>query len=192
MKYKCHFPNQHQKLYQICKAQANTFSNFLWFWLNLTNLLMPCVCCCCCCWWWNLLSTYLLSSGILSKVQKSLLPPCFLVIVVSPKLASQLRLCELACILYAQFIDLFKQRVTFLLWDNHNNTHCQISTKIIKKFQVYFFSSNWFTNTILKVYGEKMNKIGQKYKKLIFGPLCKSSHAMDHCKIMAQLYYKKA
>ena len=130
MNCKCHFPNQHQKLYQICKAQANTFSNFLWFWLNLTNLLMPCVwlCCCCCCWWWNLLSTYLLSSGILPKVQKSLLPPCFLVIVVSPKLASQLRLSELACILYAQFIDLFKQRVTFLLWDNHNNKEKTLHT----------------------------------------------------------------
>ena len=33
-----------------------------------------------------------------------------------------------------------------------------------------------------------MTKIGQKRT---FGPLCKTSHAMDHCKIMAQLYYKK-
>ena len=26
MKYKCQFPNQHQKLYHILKAQPNTFS----------------------------------------------------------------------------------------------------------------------------------------------------------------------
>ena len=38
----------------------------------------------------------------------------------------------------------------------------------------------------------KLDKIGQKYKSLTFSPVCKSSHAMDHCKIMAQLYYKKA
>ena len=27
MKYECHFPNQHQKLYHISKAQLNTFFN---------------------------------------------------------------------------------------------------------------------------------------------------------------------
>ena len=27
MKYECHFPNQHQKLYHISKAQPNTFYN---------------------------------------------------------------------------------------------------------------------------------------------------------------------
>ena len=167
MKYKCHFLNQHQKLYHICKAQPNTFSNFLWFWLNLTNLLMPCVCWCCCCWWWNLLSTYLLSSGILSKVQKSLLPPCFLVIVVSPKLASQLRLCELACILYAQFIDLFKQRVTFLLWDNHNNTHCQISKKLIKNSKFTFFHQIGLQTQYWKFMGKKWTKLDKNTKSWV-------------------------
>ena len=36
MKYECHFPNQHQKLYHIIKAQPNTFSNgHLCGWLCL-------------------------------------------------------------------------------------------------------------------------------------------------------------
>ena len=39
MKYECHFPNQHQKLYHISKAQLNTFSYrhpiFLSFQLSL-------------------------------------------------------------------------------------------------------------------------------------------------------------